>query len=79
MGGFYHALQIADAAAVAVLCLLGRLVFKILAQVAECARALDLLDQLGHQLQLAVVELLLHHFNILCGQIVMHGVHFLSF
>ena len=76
MRGFNHALEIADAAAVAVLRLLGGFVFKIFTQVAERACALDLLDQLGHQLQLAVVQLLLHHFNVLCGQIVMHSFSF---
>lgn len=67
---------LANAAAVAVLRLLGGFVFKIFTQVAERACALDLLDQLGHQLQLAMVQLLLHHFNVLCGQIVMHSFSF---
>ena len=71
-----HAFQIADTAAVAVLCLFCGLVFKIFAQITERAGSLDLLDQLGHQLQLAVVQLLLHHFNVLCGQIVMHSFSF---
>ena len=48
------------------------------AQITERAGSLDLLDQLGHQLQLAVVKLLLHHRNILRRQIVMHNVFFLS-
>ena len=42
---FNHALQIADAAAVTVLRLLGGFVFKIFTQVAERTCALDLLDQ----------------------------------
>ena len=78
MRRFDHAFQIADTAAVAVLCLLCGLVFKIFAQITERAGSLDLLDQLGHQLQLAVVKLFLHHRNILRRQIVMHNVFFLS-
>jgi hypothetical protein len=76
VSGFDHFFQIADAAFVAVFVLFGSFVFKIFTQVAERACALDLLDQLGHQLQLAVVQLLLHHFNVLCGQIVMHSFSF---
>ena len=63
--GFYHAFKIADAASVAVLRLLGGLVFKVFAQIAERAGALDLFDQLGHQLELAVIQLLLHHVDVL--------------
>ena len=68
-----HALEVADAAFVAVLLLLGRLVLVVFAQVAEGAGALDLLNQLRHQTETAVVQLRLHFLNILCGQLVVHG------
>ena len=71
---FDHPLQIADAAAIFVLGLLCGLVLKILAEIAEGPGALDLLDQLGHQLQPAVVQLLLHLFDVFSCQFVVHDV-----
>ena len=70
--GLDHALEIADAAVVAVLFALGRLVLKILAEIAEFPRGLHVLKQLRPQLQAAVFDLLLHLFDIDGCQFVMH-------
>ena len=73
-----HALQVADAALVAVFLLLGDLVLVILAQIAERARRLHIFDELGAQLQTAVVKLRLHFVNVDLCQFVVHIV-FASF
>jgi hypothetical protein len=52
-------LQQADAGLDQALTLLGRLVFGVLAQVAQLARPLDLLRQLGLQLLLELMDLVL--------------------
>ena len=79
MGGFDHALQIADAAAVFVLGLLGGLVFEILAQVPEGAGTLDLFNEAGHELEPAVIQLLLHLFDVFSCQFIVHIVLASSF
>ena len=67
-----HALQVADAAVVAVFLAFGGLVFKVFAQVAEGARRLDLLDQLRPQLARAVVDLVAHLLDVDLRQFVVH-------
>ena len=67
-----HALQVADAAVVAVFLALGGLVFKVFAQVAESARRLDLLDQLRAKLARAVVDLVAHLLDVDLRQFVVH-------
>ena len=71
-GGLDHPLQIADAAAVLVLGLLGGFILKVLAQITEGAGALDLFNQSGHQFQPAVIELFLHLPYVFTGQFVVH-------
>ena len=73
-----HALQVTDAALVAVFLLLGDLVLVVFAQVAERARRLHIFDELGAKLQTAVLELCLHLVNVDLCQFVIHGV-FASF
>ena len=72
-GGLDHVLQKADAALVAVLLLLGGLVLKVLAQIAEAAGLLDGLQQLGPELDAAVVQFLPHEADILLRQFIVHG------
>ena len=74
LGGLYHPLQIADAAVVAVLLLLGALILKILAEIAEGPRRLHVLDELGPQLLHPIVDLLLHLLNVLLRQFVVHTI-----
>ena len=73
-----HALQVTDAALVAVFLLLGDLVLVVFAQVAERARRLHIFDELGTKLQTAVFQLCLHLVNVDLCQFVIHGV-FASF
>ena len=73
-----HALQVTDAALVAVFLLLGDLVLVVFAQVAERARRLHIFDELGAKLQTAVLQLCLHLVNVGLCQFVIHGV-FASF
>ena len=70
--------QLLDAALVAVFLLLGDLVLVVFAQVAERARRLHILDELGAKLQTAVLQLCLHLVNVDLCQFVIHGV-FASF
>jgi len=71
--GADHVLQKADPAFVAVLLLLGGLVLKVLAQIAEAAGLLDGLQQLGPELDAAVVQFLPHEADILLRQFIVHG------
>ena len=77
-GGLDHALEIAHAADVLALGLLGGLVFVILAEIPEGAGALDLLEDAGVQLETPVVQLLLHLADILARQFVVHPIRSLQ-
>ena len=72
-GGLDHPLEVADAGVVAIFLLLGALVLKILAEVAEGPGGLDILDQLGAQLLHPVVDLLLHFLQVGACQFIIHG------
>ena len=72
VGGFNHALEVADAAVVPVLLLLGAFILKILAEVAEGPGCLHVLDQLGAQHLGAVVDFLLHLLDVALGQFIIH-------
>ena len=74
LGGLYHPLQVPNAAVVAVLLLLGALILKILAEIAEGPRRLHVLDELGPQLLHPVVDLLLPFLNVLFRQFVVHTI-----
>ena len=77
-GGFYHALKVAYAALVAVERLLGGFILVILAQVAEGAGALDLLDKLRHLVEPPVIQLLPHLFYVQRSQFVVQKITPLS-
>ena len=70
--GLDHALQVPDAAVVAALFLLGRLIFKVFAQIAELARRLHILKNFRPQLQLAIFDLVLHFLNVYSSQFIIH-------
>ena len=74
-----HALQVADAALVAVFLLLGDLVLVILAQIAERARRLHILDELGAQFKTAMLQLRFHLLDVDLRQFVVHSVFASSF
>jgi len=69
---FDHALEIVDAAVVAVFLAFGRFIFEILAQIAEFPRGFYVLDQLRAQLDAPVFQLFLHLLNVNRRQFVVH-------
>ena len=71
-GGGDHALKIADAALAFVQLLLGRLVFKIFAQIAEGPGLLHRFDEFGQNGGFALFQFSAHLFDVLCGQFVVH-------
>ena len=71
--GFDHVLEVADAAVVAVLLPLGRLVLKVFAEVAEGPGHLYLLNELGAEDLDPVLELLFHLVDVHLGQFVVHN------
>ena len=63
-GGADHPLEVANAAVVAVFLLLGAFVFEIFTEVAEGTGGLYVRDKLGAQDPNAVVDFLLHLFDV---------------
>ena len=70
--GLDHVLQVADAAVVAVFSALRLFVFKIFGEITKAAGSFYVVDELMSKLKSAVIQLLLHFFNIFFCKFVVH-------